>query len=169
MTEQRRLVVMRHAKAEPYASTDHERRLTDRGRAQARAAGVRLRELGLVPDHAIVSTAERTVMTWAEVADATGSMVGPQLDAAVYTGGVDVLLETIQTAPDEAAAVMFIGHNPAAAYLSHLLDDGEGDPDAVGGMLRGFPPGALVVFEVVGCWSELGAESARVVGFFAPD
>ncbi len=35
-------------------------------------------------------------------------------------------------------------------------------------MLRGFPPGALVVFEVVGCWSELGAESARVVDFFAP-
>ncbi len=107
MTEQRRLVVMRHAKAEPYASTDHARRLTDRGRAQARAAGARLRELGLVPDHAIVSTAERTVMTWAEVADATGSTVGPRLDAAVYTGGVDLLLETIQTAPDEAATVMF--------------------------------------------------------------
>jgi phosphohistidine phosphatase len=159
---------MRHAKAEPYASTDHARRLTDRGRAQAHAAGSRLHELGLVPDHAIVSTAERTVMTWAEVADATGSTVGPRLDPAVYTGGVDVLLETIQTAPDEATTVMFIGHNPAAAYLSHLLDDGEGDPEAMGGMLRGFPPAALVVFEVRGSWADLGAESARVTDFFAP-
>jgi phosphohistidine phosphatase len=65
--------------------------------------------------------------------------------------------------------VIFIGHNPPAAYLVHLLDDGEGDPEAVGGMLRGFPPGALVVFEVPGCWSELSPESARVVDFFAPD
>lgn len=169
MTERRRLVVMRHAKAEPYASTDHARRLTDRGRAQARAAGEWLRELGLAPDHAIVSTAERTVMTWSELAAATGSQVGPQLDAAVYSGGVDVLLEAIQTAPEHASTLIFIGHNPSAAYLVHLLDDGEGDPEAVGGMLRGFPPGALVVFEVPGCWSELSPESARVVGFFAPD
>lgn len=168
MTEQRRLVVMRHAKAEPYASTDHARRLTDRGRAEARAAGTRLRELGLVPDHAIVSTAERTRMTWCEIAEATGSDVGPQMDAAAYSGGVDVVLETIQTAPEQARVLLFVGHNPTAAYLCHLLDDGEGDPDAVSGMLHGFPTGAMVVFEVGGPWADLGAESARVVDFFAP-
>jgi phosphohistidine phosphatase len=160
---------MRHAKAEPYASTDHARRLTDRGRAQARAAGERLRDLGLVPDHAIVSTAERTRMTWTEVAEVTGSDAAAQLDAAVYSGGVDVVLEAIQTVPDQATTVMFIGHNPTAAYLCHLLDDGDGDPDAVGGMLHGFPPGALVVFEVGGRWADLRAESGRVVGFFAPE
>ena len=169
MTEQRRLVVMRHAKAEPYASTDHARRLTDRGREQARAVGSWLRALSLVPDHVILSTAERAVMTWAEVASATGSTAGPQLDAAVYTGGVDVLLEALHTAPEDASHLMFVGHNPAAAYLCHLLDDGEGDADAVSGMLRGFPPGAVVVFEVTGPWADLAAESARVVGFFAPD
>ena len=47
MTDRRRLIVMRHAKAENFADTDHERTLTDRGRADAEAAGARLREDGL--------------------------------------------------------------------------------------------------------------------------
>jgi phosphohistidine phosphatase len=158
---------MRHAKAEPYATTDHARKLTDRGRQQAAAAGARLLELGLVPEHAVLSTAERTVMTWTEVAAATGSTVAPQLDAACYTGGVEVVLETLQATPDHVSTLIFIGHNPTAAYLCHLLDDGEGDAEAVSGMLHGFPAGALVVFEVGVGWSELGAESGRVTYFYA--
>ena len=168
MTVQRRLVVMRHAKAEPYAATDHSRRLTDRGKQQAAAVGRRLRELGLVPEHAVVSTAERTRMTWAEVAAATGCTVRPQLDAAVYSGGVDVVLETLQATPDHVSTLVFVGHNPTAAYLSHLLDDSDGDPEAVSGMLRGFPTGAVVVFEVAVSWADLGPESGRVLDFFAP-
>ncbi|MGZ8735811.1 MAG: SixA phosphatase family protein [Nocardioides sp.] len=168
MTEQRRLVVMRHAKAEPYAATDPARRLTERGRQQAAAAGARLRELGLVPEHAVVSTAERTRMTWDEIAAATGATAEPQLDAAVYSGGVEVVLETLQAVPGHVATLMFVGHNPTAAYLCHLLDDGDGDPDAVSGMLRGFPAGAMVVFDVAVGWADLGAESGRVVDFYEP-
>ena len=168
MTERRRLVVMRHAKAEPYASTDHARRLTERGVQEARAAGQHLLGLGLVPDHAVVSPAERARLTWEAVASATGSAADPQLDAAVYSGGVDVVLEALQNVADEAETVLFVGHNPTAAYLGHVLDDGEGDPEAIGGMLRGFPPAALVVFAVEVPWSELGAEAGRVVDFHAP-
>jgi phosphohistidine phosphatase len=159
---------MRHAKAEPYASTDHARRLTERGCKDARAAGLHLLEHGLVPGHAVVSTAERTRLTWEEVADATGSTATPQLDAAVYTGGVEVVLEALQTVPDDVETLLFVGHNPTAAYLCHLLDDGEGDPEAVSGMLQGFPPAALVVFAVQGPWSALGPEGGRVVDFHAP-
>ena len=159
---------MRHAKAEPYASTDLARRLTERGRQQAAAAGARLRELGLVPEHAVVSTAERTRMTWDEIAAATGAEVGPQLDASVYNGGVDVVLETLQITPDHVSTLIFVGHNPTAAYLCHLLDDGDGDPDAVSGMLRGFPAGAMVVFDVAVNWADLGPESGRVVDFYEP-
>ena len=168
MTEQRRLVVMRHAKAEPYASTDHARRLTDRGCEDARAAGVHLRERGLVPGYALVSTAERTRLTWEAVASATGSAATPQFDAAAYTGGVEVVLEALQAVPGDVETLLFVGHNPTAAYLCHLLDDGEGDPEAVSGMLHGFPPAALVVFAVEGPWSGLGPESGRVVDFHAP-
>ena len=64
MTDRRRLIVMRHAKAEPFAATDHGRRLTDRGRAGARDAGAFLRDAGPVPDYALVSSSTRTRETW---------------------------------------------------------------------------------------------------------
>ena len=44
--------------------------------------------------------------------------------------------------------VMFVGHNPTAASLAHLLDDGDPDPDAFRAMSAGFPPAALAVLEV---------------------
>lgn len=171
MTEQdvpRRLVVMRHAKAEPYASTDHARPLTDRGRSDARAAGRHLLQAGLVPDHALVSDAERTRETWAAVADVLGCPDVAHHDRTVYGGGLDAIVEALQVSPVGSRTVVLVGHNPTAADLCHTLDDGEGDPDAVSGLFRGFPAGALVVFEVREPWSELGPETARVVDFWSP-
>jgi phosphohistidine phosphatase len=171
VTEQdrpRRLVVMRHAKAEPYASTDHRRRLTERGRSDARAAGRYLAAAGVLPDHAVVSDAERTRMTWDEMAGVLGCGDVARLDQAVYGGGVDALVEALAVTPEESRTVVLVGHNPTAAYLCHTLDDGEGDPDAVSGLLRGFPTAALAVFEVAVTWAELGPETGRVVDFWAP-
>jgi phosphohistidine phosphatase len=168
VTVQRRLVVMRHAKAEPYAATDHARSLTERGRSQAAAAGAHLLERGVVPDHVVVSTAARAQETWAQLRQAMRIAVTAQLDAAVYTGGIEVVLETLRTVPEDVRTLLFIGHNPTAAYLGHLLDDGEGDPTAVGGMLRGFPTAALVEFLVESPWSDLGADAGRVTDFWAP-
>jgi phosphohistidine phosphatase len=168
VTAQRRLVVMRHAKAEPYATTDHDRALTDRGRAQAAAAGGHLAGRGLVPDHVVVSSARRALATWSEIQQALGSDLEAQVDGAVYTGGIDVVLETLRTVPEDVRTLLYIGHNPTATYVAHLLDDGEGDPTAQGGMLRGFPPAALVELEVEDPWSALGAGSGRVVDFWAP-
>jgi phosphohistidine phosphatase len=159
---------MRHAKAEPFASTDHARRLTDRGRGDAAAAGARLAEIGLVPDQAVVSTAARTRETWAEVARSSRADAEVWFDESVYHGGVEEALEALQALPEDATTVVFVGHNPTAAYLCHHLDDGEGDQDAISGMLRGFPPSALVVFDVGVAWAELGPESGRVIAFHAP-
>jgi phosphohistidine phosphatase len=166
VTEQRRLIVMRHAKAEPFGSTDQARELTDRGRTDARAAGTHLAEIRMLPDYVIVSPAVRASATWDAVAEATG--VDPEVNRidGVYTGGPDVILEELGLAPAEAATVMFVGHNPAASYVCHLLDDGEGDPIALHGLLKGFPPGALAVFDVDVPWSDLGPETGTLVDFF---
>lgn len=168
VTDGRRLIVMRHAKAEPYAATDEERRLTARGRREAAEAGERLAELRVVPDHAVVSTSARTRMTWDEVAGACGGTAEVRYDEAVYRGGVEEVVETLQVTPEEASTVILVGHNPATSDLVHLLDDGEGEPDAVSGLLRGFPAGALAVFEVVVPWAELGPDTGRVTAFHAP-
>lgn len=159
---------MRHAKAEPFATTDHARVLTDRGHRNAADAGAWLAERDVVPDLALVSTAARTKETWDEVSAASGAEADVLFDEALYHGGVEALIEAIQILPDDAERVIIVGHNPAAAYLAHLLDDGEGDQEAISGMLRGFPTSALVVFDVEVPWAEVGPESGRVVAFHAP-
>jgi len=159
---------MRHAKAQPFASTDHARSLTDRGRADATGAGTFLAAHDFVPDHALVSTADRTRETWAAVAEASGAAVDASYDAAIYAGDVDTAVESLHAVPAGATTVILIGHNPAAAYLCHLLDDGNGDPDAVAGMLQGFPTSALAVFAIDVPWAELAAETGTVTAFHAP-
>ena len=166
MTDRRRLIVMRHAKAEPFASSDHARTLTDRGLAGARAAGAHLRELGVAPDYAVVSSALRTRQTWdavVEVAGFTDSEVS--FDDAVFSGSPDVVLEALRAAPADAGTLMFVGHNPTAGFLVHFLDDGEGDPAALSELLHGFPPGAVALLDVGVAWADLGPETARVVDF----
>jgi phosphohistidine phosphatase len=167
VTQQRRLIVMRHAKAEPFAATDHERALTDRGRSEAAAAGEHLAARDLRPDYVVVSPAARTVGTWEVVAGALGTSVQATVDEAVYHGNPDTVLESLRLAPEDAGVVLFVGHNPTASYLCHLLDDGEGDPEALAGILRGFPTGALAVFEVEVPWAELAYEHGRLVDFFS--
>jgi phosphohistidine phosphatase len=160
-----RLVVMRHARAEPFAPSDHERRLTDRGRAAAREAGDYLRRLGLVPDTVLVSSATRTRETWSEVARALGESSAVSFDDAWFTGSPDVVLGSLRELPEDAVTAMFVGHNPTAAYLCHLLDDGQGDPDAVTGLLHGFPPCAVAVLELSTSWADLAAETARLTAY----
>jgi phosphohistidine phosphatase len=63
------------------------------------------------------------------------------------------------------SVLVVVGHNPTMAYLAQLLDDGSGDDEAGSQMARGFPTGALAVFDVAGSWTELDLASARLVAF----
>ncbi|MFC7546305.1 SixA phosphatase family protein [Plantactinospora sp. GCM10030261] len=68
MTE-RRIVLLRHAKAEqPEGVADAERPLATRGHADAAAAGAWLEHSGYRPTEVICSPAKRTRQTWHEVA-----------------------------------------------------------------------------------------------------
>ncbi|MDQ3615566.1 MAG: histidine phosphatase family protein [Actinomycetota bacterium] len=168
MNSHRRLIVMRHAKAEPFAATDQGRVLTARGVRSAREAGRHLAAAGITPDYVIVSTAVRSSSTWEAVAEAAGLALAAVVDTAVYHGSADVVLEALRAAPADASTVMFVGHNPSAAYLATQIDDGDGDARAIHEMLHGFPVGALVVFDVEVPWADLGPETGRVVDFHVP-
>lgn len=166
----RRLVVMRHSKAEPTAPSDHGRALASRGRGDAAQAGHWLREQGIVPDAALVSDALRTQQTWEEVATAAGWDLEPILSAGLYAAGSDSAFDLIRDVDPAITTLVVIGHNPTMASIAELIDDGDGDPDAVTGMVTsGFPTSALAVFSLPGEWTDLGPGGGRLEAFHARD
>jgi len=160
----RRLVVMRHAKAEQHGPTDFQRPLAERGHDDARAAGRWLASLPGQPDHALVSAALRTRETWAAVCEGAGwGSVAVDEDRALYEAGVDSALDLLRERPSDAAYVVVVGHNPTMGSLAQLLDDGEGDDEAGNALAMGYPTSALSVFDVECPWEDLYPGRATLV------
>ena len=164
-TPGRRLIILRHAKAEPFASSDHERVLTDKGHRDAQEVGTWARENALRPDYAVVSSAARTRATWASFSAGAELDLEPVIDRSLYGAGTDAALEIINAAPDDATSVLLIGHNPTMAYLVHLLDDGGAEAELFARVSAGFPTAALAVLDVPCAWSDLDVGGARISGF----
>jgi phosphohistidine phosphatase len=156
---------MRHGKAEQGGRTDFERELAARGRRDSEDTGAWLARQGLVPDHALVSAAQRAVGTWQSVASGGGFDVEPHLSQILYGAGPETALDLLRESPADATTVIVVGHNPTIAYLASLLDDGHGDPAVASEMMSGYPTSAVAVFEFDGAWSELAEGGARLVGF----
>jgi phosphohistidine phosphatase len=158
----RRLLVMRHAKAEAVAATDHARRLTGRGRRDATEAGRWARATGLLPDHVLVSTAARADETWLAFREAAGLEVAAELDPGLYAAGPETALAVLRSVPPDAATVMIVGHNPTMAQLVHLLDDGTADAAAFAELSTGLATSAVAVLEVSRAWADLDVATARI-------
>ena len=161
----RRLVVMRHAEAEPWADSDGERGLTSKGLRDAAAAGLWLAEHGYLPDQAMVSAATRTRQTWHALAEAAGCTLEPDLRLDLYSAGPESALDELRTAEESAHTLLVLGHNPTVSFLANLLQDGLGPTEAVTAMTAGYPPAALTVLEYDGPWARLSFGDARVLHF----
>ncbi len=161
----RRLLVVRHGTAEAFAPEDDQRRLTARGRREARATGEWLAEQGIVPTHALVSSATRARQTWEEVAAGSGACVAARFEDSVYAADADGALEVLQRAGGEAETLVYVGHNPTAASLPLLIDDGDPDPDAFRRMSPGFPPASVAVLEIAVPWAGLDASTGHLSAF----
>jgi len=156
---------MRHSKAGPYTETDHERTLTSRGRRDASEAGAWLGANSLLPDLALVSSATRTIETWEAVAAASGSQVEADFRDTLYNASVREVIEELTGVPEDVERLLYIGHNPTAWEVAHVLDDGAGAVDARRQLWEGYPTSALTVFDVAVPWAELERDSCRVVHF----
>ena len=137
-----RLILLRHAKAEPHRADDHSRVLAERGRADAAAARPVLAALS--PEIAVVSTAARTRETW-ELANPGG--VTAVYDDRVYEASVADLREVLEE--QSAGSVVLVGHNPSIERLAWEL---EANDDTN----RGMRTCGLAVFEVDD-WTLAGA------------
>lgn len=147
----RRLLVLRHAEADD-ADTDHERPLTDRGRADACRVGTWLSRHA--PDHVLCSTATRARQTLAEALPGAQAAFTRRLYEAHALDALDML----HGVPEDAACVLVVGHNPAAEELIGALT---GEP----GPLR---PCGLAAVDVPMAWASLG-RGCRLVRRIGPD
>src|SRR5580658_6810616 len=95
----RRLILFRHAKAEPRGpgEDDFDRPLNERGREDAAIIGRALADQGHRPDLALVSPARRTTETWVNARDAFPA-AAVELAPELYDGAPDAIRMAIADA-----------------------------------------------------------------------
>ena len=162
-----RLVLVRHAKAAD-GSVDAERPLTGKGTRHAAAIGAWLADAGLVPDRVAVSPARRAAQTWEGAAEALDEAPRPTVDERIYDNTVDSLLAVLRETPEDVQTVALVGHNPSVAELASVLDDGDGDADALQALEAGFPTGAVAVFDLTTPFGALEPGTATLSDFAVP-
>jgi len=175
--ETRLIWLLRHAKTRhdpPRGGTDHDRRLSPRGRRDAEALGRRLAAPdgldglgpGDRPGAVLSSNARRTLETvelvLAPLADPPPVTSSKRLYGALPA---DVLHE-LQALDGTLGSVMVVGHNPTWAELAVTL--APPDDPLRERVEKGFPTCALAVYRFGGAWSDVAPGAATMVGVYTP-
>ncbi len=168
-----RLVILRHAKAEPAgAVVDHDRPLALAGRRQASAVGAALAEAGLAPTHVLCSSALRTRQTWDLVRTPLAASGAPDAELtvvdALYDAGAGDVLALVRGLPQEASTVLVVGHEPTVSQLADALAGPGSDGGAVARVRPGVPTATWSLLEFDGTWDALDLGAARLVAVRTP-
>ncbi|NYI03333.1 SixA phosphatase family protein [Allostreptomyces psammosilenae] len=164
----RRIIVLRHAKADWPAVPDHERPLADRGRREATAAGRWLAETGIIPDLALCSSSVRTRETWKLVAHELPTRPRTRYEDRLYEASLADLMALLADTPPEVGGLALIGHNPGMHELVTTLLSDEVDEELRAHARAGFPTSAVAILAFTGEWASLAPHSATLVGLNAP-
>lgn len=144
----RRLVLLRHAHAEPgrYGDDDFSRTLSDRGRDQlASVAPAIASRVSL--DRIVSSAALRTVETAQVLARAARlDEAVLETDRSLYEVPSRVLYERLLRVDNALESVAFVLHNPGVSDLARSL---------VNGPIRGFEPADFAVIRFDCAWAEI--------------
>lgn len=166
----RRLIIMRHSKADwPGGVDDHDRPLEERGHREAPLAGRWLMEQGVVPDFILCSSALRTRQTCTWVCSELGDKAPtPKLESGLYAASALRMLTVINYVPDTVTTLMVIAHLPGVQDLAVHLASRDSNQDAYMDAATKYPTSALTVMETEKPWAELDGQDARLVSFAVP-
>ncbi|MFE7469270.1 SixA phosphatase family protein [Streptomyces sp. NPDC057499] len=165
----RRIVLLRHAKAEWSQDSDHERPLAERGRKDAPVAGRKLAGAGIDVDLALCSTAARTRETWKLAVHEMPRRPRTVYEERLYEASLGELIALVNETSDDVRDLLVISHNPGMHALADALA-GEVEGDALARMNRsGFPTAAFAVVEFNGSWKGVEHGVGRLVEYWTPN
>ena len=166
VTDQRTLVLMRHAKsAYPPDVADHERPLAPRGIREAGLAGDWLRANVPGIDAVLCSTATRTRQTLAE----TGIDAPVQYRDRLYGATPGMMIGEINGVADGVDTLLVVGHEPTMSEVAMGLAGSDGtDATALQRISEKYPTSAIAVLTVAGDWTSVELGSAALVEFHIP-
>jgi phosphohistidine phosphatase len=151
---ERRLIIMRHAQSDRWSpGGDHGRRLSANGREEASRIARRLVGKAWVPAHAVVSDARRAQETWEILSETFNSDIPMQSLSTLYLAGLDALVGTLCSLPNDCASALALGHNPGWSHAaSHLTGETIRFGAAQAALLTGAGPSWATALETNGGW-----------------
>jgi phosphohistidine phosphatase len=119
------LLILRHAKSSwkngEYLP-DHDRPLNKRGNNQGIKMGKLIKDLNLVPDYIISSTAKRALDTSKLIVETCGYSGAIGLDSSLYhQTTTEQFIKILGNLSDKYMTVLLIGHNPSLEILIKKL------------------------------------------------
>ncbi len=145
----KRLILLRHAKTEPWYEgvDDQARALTGRGHADSLSVARELQRIGWAPDHVMVSTARRARETWQEM-QAVFPDAASEAVERLYLAGIDAIERELSDRPAQGT-VLVIGHNPGLQdFACHVARaSGSAFGEAARLLFERFPTACAALFE----------------------
>ncbi|MEZ0366271.1 histidine phosphatase family protein [Mycobacterium sp. pUA109] len=162
----RTLVLLRHAKSTyPDGVADHDRPLAPRGVREAGLAGDWLRAHLPGIDAVLCSTATRARQTLAR----TGIDAPVRYIERLYGAVPGVVVEEINTVPDDVTTLLVVGHEPTMSQVTLALAGAEGtNPAAAERVSTKFSTSAMAVLRVPCEWRQLELGGAALTDFHVP-
>ena len=141
------LMVMRHAKTEPFGNGgDAGRELTDKGRKQAKSVAKGLASFKLVPDRIACSSATRARQTCDRMLKVFGD--DPKVDyrQSLYEGGVQSVFDELAQTKEKRRTLLILGHEPTVSIACQWIASSESDPTLLDLLNLGMSPASIAVF-----------------------
>jgi phosphohistidine phosphatase len=164
------IYMLRHAKSswDDSSLPDHDRPLSDRGRAAAPRMGAYMDEAGYLPDLVLCSTSTRTRQTLDAVLSELGAEPAIEFQEELYLAGPGEMVDLVRSVPDTVESVLMVGHNPGTGMVAAALS-GDGPPERIHLMRAKFPTAGLAIIELsVDRWKDVESGCGSLKEFVRP-
>lgn len=117
------LLILRHAKSgwKNKKVDDHDRPLNKRGKKEAVKMGEHLKNMNLMPDTIITSSALRAIETTTLLCRQSGYNGLVEVNFSFYEGNTTTYIQSISNSREDKDRLLIVGHNPTLEQLISLL------------------------------------------------